>query len=221
MNSSLRVKGKMMINKKIFNISVGLLLVLSSFLMFGFDNVKTEKELLNEGNVIRSEVEYGNRIESLEKLENITDISIKAEVLSDKVNVKGKHYFGYTITNIKVKEIYRGENIKVGDIISIREPYCRNYLNGKEYLFIDAEYMPTEVGEEYIFILKSKDYLDKDNNIVELYGMWNTVLGKYPTINNKLRSTNNVDNITNGDLELNANNEDFKNIYKDILNNYI
>lgn len=207
-------------NKKIFNICIILLLILSSFLMFGFDNIKTEKDLLNEGSVIRSEVEYGDRIESLEELENLTDISIKAEILSDKVNVKGKHYFGYTITNIKVKEIYRGENIKVGDIISIREPYCRNYLNDKEYLFIDAEYMPTEVGEEYIFILKSKDYLDKDNNTIELYGMWNTVLGKYPVVNNKLRSNQNVETMTSEDLALSSNNEDFKNIYKDILNKY-
>ena len=139
-----------------------------------------------------------NRIQlasSFEELEETSDIIIRATVLPDKRTINnvlpdGSYGFGYTLTNLQIAEVFKG-NISENDIILITEEYFIR-PNEKSVIRTQEGYMPANEGEEYIFFLKAYP-----NEVEEFAGMYFPIdleYGKYSTAlnNSVLRSRSEI-----------------------------
>lgn len=93
-------------------------------------------------------------------LQNVSDIVVKATVIPGKENKlitadDGTVVFGYTITQLNVTEVFKG-NINEDYPINITEEYYT--LSGNENeVYTQGNYMPAQESGEYIFFLKAYD----------------------------------------------------------------
>lgn len=93
-------------------------------------------------------------------LQNVSDIVVKATVIPGKENKlitadDGTVVFGYTITQLNVTEVFKG-NINEDYPINITEEYYTLSGNGNE-VYTQGNYMPAQETGEYIFFLKAYD----------------------------------------------------------------
>lgn len=93
-------------------------------------------------------------------LQNVSDIVVKATVIPGKENKlitadDGTVLFGYTITQLNVTEVFKG-NINEDYPINITEEYYTLSGNGNE-VYTQGNYMPAQESGEYIFFLKAYD----------------------------------------------------------------
>ncbi len=93
-------------------------------------------------------------------LQNVSDIVVKATVIPGKENKlitadDGTVVFGYTITQLNVTEVFKG-NINEDYPIIITEEYYTLSGNGNE-VYTQGNYMPAQESGEYIFFLKAYD----------------------------------------------------------------
>lgn len=93
-------------------------------------------------------------------LQNVSDIVVKATVVPGKENKlitadDGTVVFGYTITQLNVTEVFKG-NINEDYPINITEEYYTLSGNGNE-VYTQGNYMPAQESGEYIFFLKAYD----------------------------------------------------------------
>lgn len=93
-------------------------------------------------------------------LQNVSDIVVKATVIPGKENklitaYDGTVVFGYTITQLNVTEVFKG-NINEDYPINITEEYYTLSGNGNE-VYTQGNYMPAQESGEYIFFLKAYD----------------------------------------------------------------
>lgn len=93
-------------------------------------------------------------------LQNVSDIVAKATVIPGKENKlitadDGTVVFGYTITQLNVTEVFKG-NINEDYPINITEEYYTLSGNGNE-VYTQGNYMPAQESGEYIFFLKAYD----------------------------------------------------------------
>lgn len=93
-------------------------------------------------------------------LQNVSDIVVKATVIPGKENKlitadDGTVVFGYTITQLNVTEVFKG-NIDEDYPINITEEYYTLSGNGNE-VYTQGNYMPAQESGEYIFFLKAYD----------------------------------------------------------------
>ena len=89
-------------------------------------------------------------------LQNVSDIVVKATVIPGKENKlitadDGTVVFGYTITQLNVTEVFKG-NINEDYPINITEEYYTLSGNGNE-VYTQGNYMPAQESGEYIFFL--------------------------------------------------------------------
>jgi hypothetical protein len=119
---------------------------------------------------------------TFEQLEETSDIIVRATVLPDKRAINnilpdGSYGFGYTLTNLQVAEVFKG-NISEKDVMLITEEY---FIRPDEPTVIRTQegYMPANESAEYIFFLKAYP-----NDVEEFAGMYFPVdleYGKYST----------------------------------------
>lgn len=93
-------------------------------------------------------------------LQNVSDIVVKATVIPGKENKlitadDGTVVFGYTITQLNITEVFKG-NINEDYPINITEEYYTLSGNGNE-VYTQGNYMPAQESGEYIFFLKAYD----------------------------------------------------------------
>lgn len=93
-------------------------------------------------------------------LQNVSDIVVKTTVIPGKENKlitadDGTVVFGYTITQLNVTEVFKG-NINEDYPINITEEYYTLSGNGNE-VYTQGNYMPAQESGEYIFFLKAYD----------------------------------------------------------------
>ena len=93
-------------------------------------------------------------------LQNVSDIVVKATVIPGKENKlitadDGTVVFGYTITQLNVTEVFKGD-INEDYPINITEEYYTLSGNGNE-VYTQGNYMPAQESGEYIFFLKAYD----------------------------------------------------------------
>lgn len=93
-------------------------------------------------------------------LQNVSDIVVKATVIPGKENKlitadDGTVVFGYTITQLNVTEVFKG-NINEDYPINITEEYYTLSGTGNE-VYTQGNYMPAQESGEYIFFLKAYD----------------------------------------------------------------
>lgn len=205
-------------NTIIKKISFIVLICLINVIIFGFSPL----EYREDGTIVlRATVDYDYIIKDIKELENLSEVIVRAEVLPNSENIMFDSSYGMTKTNIKIKEVYKG-NVKKNDIIPIREQYFKRIFKGKTYIIFDDEYEESEVGREYIFFLRKVQNTDINNNVIEIYEMFETTMGRYPVVNNKLRSNIDVDNMDNSEFNLQegANIDTYKDVFKEVISKY-
>lgn len=92
----------------------------------------------------------------------VSDVIIKATVVPGKENKtieadNGTIVFGYTMTQLKISDVFKG-NVVEGGIITITEEYY-TLANNRKVIYTQGNYMPVQENGEYIFFLKSYDEL--------------------------------------------------------------
>lgn len=112
-------------------------------------------------------------------LQNVSDIVVKATVIPGKENKlitadDGTVVFGYTITQLNVTEVFKG-NINEDYPINITEEYYTLSGNGNE-VYTQGNYMPAQESGEYIFFLKA---YDSTSPYAGMYFPVDLVYGKY------------------------------------------
>lgn len=93
-------------------------------------------------------------------LQNVSDIVVKATVIPGKENKlitadDGTVVFGYTITQLNVTEVFKG-NINEDYPINITEE-CYTLSGKGNEVYTQGNYMPAQESGEYIFFLKAYD----------------------------------------------------------------
>lgn len=152
--------------------------------------------------IIPMEVNRDDIVKDIESLEAESDLIIKGKILPWKKNIllrwdDGEVLFGYTLTKIKVEEVYKGKVVK--NTVSITEEYYKeNFIVGKT-LYTQGAYISAKVGSSYMFFLKK--YGD-DTSYKGLYFPIDLEYGKY-LVNNK--TINELRTMTNKELEIGEN----------------
>lgn len=114
-------------------------------------------------NTVRYNVLATDRIEltsTYDDLEVVSDVIIKATVASKKENKTimsddGTVIFGYTVTQLNISEVFKGDAV-AGETITITEEYY-TLPNEKNAIYTQGNYMPAKEDGEYIFFLKAYD----------------------------------------------------------------
>ena len=197
--------------KRVFVIGIAITVFLAG--LFVFDQV-----------YMRTISIMGDRVvlaSNFDELEQQSDLIIFAEVLPDKENKLDKDQdgftiFGYTITQLKVVEVLAG-NAQPGDVIQITEEYYIKDDGLGKTLTTQENYQPAKENHTYIF------YLKKYGDTTWYAGMFfpiDLAYGKY-LINHDTVNTENLDNLTNKQLEMEQRNGTrYKEWMKETLKKY-
>lgn len=136
------------------------LLIVTSFLLVIIVAVSI---ISFSGNKIQYNILTADRLQlspTYDDLEVVSDVIIKATVIPGKENktIKaedGTIVFGYTVTQLNISEVFKGE-ITEGETITITEEYYT--LAGKNnVIYTQGNYIPAQENGEYIFFLKAYD----------------------------------------------------------------
>lgn len=115
------------------------------------------------GNKIQYNILATDRLQlapSYDDLELVSDIIIKATVVPGKENKiieadDGTAVFGYTVTQLNISEVFKGDVINGGTITITEEYYT--LANNSNVIYTQGNYMPAQENGEYIFFLKAYD----------------------------------------------------------------
>lgn len=155
------------------------LLVVASFLLV---IVAVVSAVSISGNKIQYNVFATDRLQlapSYDDLEVVSDIIIKATVVPDKENKiieadDGTEIFGYTVTQLNISEVFKGDVIR-GETITITEEYY-TLANNSNLIYTQGNYMPAQENGEYIFFLKA---YDATSSYADMYFPVDLEYGKY------------------------------------------
>jgi len=111
-------------------------------------------------------------ITSEDVLSSESDCIVRGRVLPNSENILTE-FSGYTRTDFVIDEVYKGDSLEINDVIQLQEPYHTEiYSDGSTKFVCYDDYMPSEVGKDYIlFITKWDDE--------ELYYLPYTTLSRY------------------------------------------
>lgn len=193
---------------------ISTLTIITAILLISHFSVFASEDALNEYPVIRSVTDYAYPVENFNDLENPSNTIIKATVLPDNENIMLDDIWGYTKTKLKVNKVYQGD-MEEGAIIYLREPYYHLvYVDGDEFDVFENNYDKCEVDREYIF------FLGKYNDI-DLYGLINGELGRYPVLKETRGITPDIDSLSNEDLDLwKDDTTTYREVYSEVLEKY-
>ena len=203
-----------MINKKLVRTIFGVSLILNSIACHAMSAQEDIK-------IYQRHVQFGYEIEDLATLEEKSDIIVKAKVLPEKKTVSNS--FGenvFTEASTVITEVYSG-NKKVGDTIRIVEEYTEGTdRNSDKCIYACNLYEPCIADQEYTFFLR---YIDNEKSLrYDMYEMPNIITGRYPALNNKVRTISDVDFLDNKDFGLSKGNiASYRNIFQEVADKYM
>lgn len=157
--------------------------------------------------------------ENFDQLINVSDLIIKAEVLPGKETVllieeDGLIGVGYTVTELKVKEVFQG-NVNKDDIIVITE----EYFIYDEIIWTQGNYLPAQESKDYIFFLKK--YSNSTKRYSGMYFPIDLEQGKYSLDSKIIDNIESLDELTNVELEVWENSDkDYRDWYKKVIEKY-
>jgi len=153
------------------------------------------------------------------ELFEVSDLIVTAEILPNKKNIlvedelDGQSIvsFGYTLTRIKINNVFHGEIDK--NELKLVEEY---WIEGK-FLFTDNHYKPLKEGNEYLlFLTKHSD----SGSYPGTYYLTAFDKGKYPSKDTKGKTIDTfVEELTYRELEIDkkSNQDEYKKWYKEVL----
>ncbi len=133
---------------------------------------------------------YKCRIEEVNSedvLSSGAECIVRGRILPNSENILTE-FSGYTQTDFIIDEVFKGNSLNVNQVIQLQEPYHTEiYSDGTTKFVCYEDYMPSEVGEEYIlYITKWEDK--------ELYYLPYTSLSRYTLDNDDIVEFPNSDN---------------------------
>jgi len=155
---------------------------------------------------------------SFEELEYESDLIVKAKVLPGKQTIldktsDGTVIFGYTVTNLKIERVIKGDE-EEECIVKITEEY---YKKGRD-IFIQGNYIPAKVNKSYIFYLKK---YDDSVNLNGQYYPLDLEKGKY-LFDEMFFDATEIDNKSNKELEIGTKEDGtYREWYKRVINKYM
>ena len=187
------------------------------------------------------EIETGSSIvclaygcKTLEDVEYYSDYVVRATVLPDLETVSTDAFGGITLTNLEITEIYKGD-FEIGEIIPMTQSYFLQKIDGKEILVYSENCGPLIPNREYVFFLI--DGYIPGSKWHGYYASCNLEKGRYLVPNEEeiaiakqVRgpSKNFISELANsipirklGLAEETYNTRIYRNIYQDVLRNYI
>lgn len=121
--------------------------------------------------------------------------------------------YGYTITKVKVKKIFKSLSGFNKDTISIYEPvYSYIVALGKKIQVTTGQYRPLKKGSSYVLFLKK---LGSRNE----YYCCGIEDGKY-VLGDRADNLGNIDKFAPEDLEIGKIEEKYRSIYRDVIKKY-
>ena len=175
--------------------------------------------------------------QSIDEQEEKSDYIVQGYLLEDSqpiaaTNWKGEEVFHYTVTSLMITKVWKGE-LKEGDTIQLCEWYSVEEQGGKNILWQGGNYMPSEVGKEYLFFLNSKEldleWVNYPSDMEEtIYSPAIFEKGRYPVPDElkvgKRISTNksiDIEALSNEDLNLAEGNATaYKKLYSEVIEKY-
>lgn len=211
-----------MIKNRLLKILISFIgILLSSTMLYALpvDTASTEGVIKKIDKFERTHMSSVFVIKDMKSLEELADVIIKAEVLSERENLELlEGSYGFTKTKIKVTEVYSG-NLEVDDIIILGEEYFQ-YTNHTGEVCMRAVnlYEPAIIGDEYIFFLFDKG---EANTVREsVYEIVNITAGKFPVPKETI-STQSSDELSNSELNIGEGNiTKYKRIYNEVIKKY-
>ena len=190
------------------------------------DSALSQNRILNNTNV-----DYLYAIEKLEDLENLAELLVRATITADSKNIIAKRApgypdFGFTRTNVEVIEVFKGD-AAAGDIIGVLEPYYIGNSNhigatngGKDYFSTYDGYLPSIVGQEYIFFIILND---RPSIRSGYYDLVNLPLGRYPVLDHNKEARDIAISSKNSDFCLtdDTNTTVYRNIFAEVHQKYV
>lgn len=164
----------------------------------------------------RQEMASVNELES-----SCTDI-VQGVLLNDaKTKIKSSNNridFGITVSSLKINKVYKGSS-KVGSIIKLGERYFFDTKNNEKTLYSYGNYLPSNVGQEYLFFLCKQN--NQDAFWSGIYLPNGVEQGRYPVLSSKQNSMK-VTLMTNRELSLgNDSSEHYKELFAEVKTKYM
>lgn len=156
------------------------------------------------------------------QLEAVSDLIIKATILPEKENKldvteKGIPYFGYTLTKIRIDDVYYG-NVSKDDILTITEEYYITDAPIGKLIHTQENYMPAKIGQQYIFFLVKYPY---DTRYKDMYFPLELEKGKY-LISDKTKDAFTINALSNKELEVGKKDStEYKKWFKKVIEKYV
>jgi hypothetical protein len=155
--------------------------------------------------------------QSLDELENYSDIIVKAKALNGSEthiikNSKNHPSLGYTLTPVKIVKVYKGSSEFNLKEIKVLEAYW-SYTNiiGEKVIQSFDNYRPLKPGNTYLLFLKHNSKGELLPTCVEY--------GKY-VMNDKTLNYEKLDKLTKSDMEIGEIDELYLKIFKGIAKKY-
>jgi hypothetical protein len=140
--------------------------------------------------------------------------------LTTKVGTLETTLYQFTVSTLQITKVYKGD-IKEGNNIKLGEQYYRVTTGDKESIYYDGNYLPSEVGKEYIF------FLTDDKKSKTWAGIYYPMLlerGRYPVLaeTKGVQAAKLVDSMTNEELNLGTmDSSDYRALYKQVIDKYM
>lgn len=157
--------------------------------------------------------------DSYEELEKYSDLIVEVEVVGEKVNKsvieeKGIVHYGVTKTFVEIVDIFKSNEVKIGDKVAVWEDYFLTTNDkGKEYYITIEGYRPMREGEKYLLFLVKND----KGTFSSAYSISGAYQGKFPM---ELINQDNNKKISEESLEIGANQEKFEKLLIDVRDKY-
>lgn len=161
--------------------------------------------------------------ESLDELEDLSNYIVQGkfrdDAREDLQEQVGIVVFGATVSSFEITKVYKGE-MNEGDVIKVAEKYYVDDVNGQETLIHYGNYMPSEVGKEYLMFFDNPP--ENTERWKDIYSPMCREKGRYPVIAANARASIDVDGMTNEELNLDKGDSTlYRTIYKDVISNYM
>ena len=202
--------------RKLIIIASSICLVISIFLIGYFNYISTPEVMENKASL-------DLYAEDLSVIELNSELIVKAKIKGIQDNYVEYNdlkipSYGYTLTDIEVQKVYKGEDKLKNCVLKLREPsyYYKNDL-GKKFIINSEGYTPLKQGETYVLFL-SKSYMKDTYYCTGLYQ------GKFilKDKNSEDKILNSLDKVSADDIDISETilNGNYKKLYKEVIDKY-
>ncbi|WP_101697607.1 hypothetical protein [Clostridium minihomine] len=164
--------------------------------------------------------------ETLAELEKHSKIIVQGQLTDDAqqrsagLSKRSIPHFQYTVSSLKISKVWKG-SFRTEDTLKLCEPYYIKETQGAEQLVITSNYMPSEIGKEYLFFLNDMQLGDETVYAPTIYEN-----GRYPLTleqagHQEIIRSPGVEALSNQELNLADRDASvYRSIYKEVLQKY-